>query len=40
MGSTLGWARMMGIIGAEQVAVSAYLDRLMARPAFQKAFAD
>ncbi|MFN8546111.1 MAG: glutathione S-transferase family protein [Candidatus Binatia bacterium] len=38
--STLGWARMMGLVGADLPNVSDYLDRLMARPAAQRAFAD
>jgi glutathione S-transferase len=39
IGSTLGWARMMGAIGSERKATAAYLDRLMARPAWQRATA-
>jgi glutathione S-transferase len=39
IGSTLGWARMMGAIGSERKTTAAYLDRLMARPAWQRAMA-
>jgi glutathione S-transferase len=38
--STVGWARMMNFIGKEQPNVAAYLDRMMERPAFQRAVAD
>ncbi len=38
--STLGWARMMGLIGTDQPNVTAYLDRMLARPAMQRALAD
>lgn len=40
VGSTLAWCRMMGIVGGDVPNAAAYLDRLMARPACQKAFAD
>jgi glutathione S-transferase len=40
IGSTLGWARMMGIVGTELPNVSGYTDRLGQRPAFQRASAD
>jgi glutathione S-transferase len=38
--STVGWARMMNFIGKDQPNVAAYLDRMMERPAFQRAVAD
>jgi len=38
--STLGWARMMGLIGTDLPDVTAYLDRMLARPAMQRAIAD
>jgi glutathione S-transferase len=40
IGSTLVWARMMGILSGDYPTTSAYLDRLMARPAFQRTQAD
>ncbi len=40
LGSTLGWASMLGIVGQEQPNVAAYVARLGARPAFQRASAD
>jgi glutathione S-transferase len=40
IGSTLVWARMMGILSGDYPTTNAYLDRLMARPAFQRAQAD
>jgi glutathione S-transferase len=40
LGSTIAWARMMGLVGGDLAEVPAYLDRLMARPAAQRAFAD
>jgi glutathione S-transferase len=40
IGSTLGWCAMMGQVGAEYANVGAYLQRLMARPAQQRAMAD
>ena len=40
LGSTLGWARMMGIVGGDLPNVSAYVARLSQRPAFQRASAD
>jgi len=38
--STLGWARMMGLIGTDLPGVTGYLDRMLARPAMQRATAD
>ena len=38
--STLGWARMMGLIGTDLPNMTAYLDRMMKRPAMQRAIAD
>ena len=38
--STLGWARMMGLIGTDLPSVTGYLDRMLARPAMQRALAD
>ena len=38
--STLGWARMMGLIGNEQPNLTTYLDKMMQRPAMQRAMAD
>jgi len=40
VGSMLGWARMMSIIGDELKNVSDYVTRLSARPAFARATAD
>ena len=40
VGSTLGWCKMMGLVGNEAPNAAAYLDRLTARPAWQRAFAD
>jgi glutathione S-transferase len=40
IGSTLGWARMMGIVGADLPNVTGYTERLGQRPAFQRASAD
>ena len=40
IGSTLVWDQMLGIVGADRAAISAYLGRLAARPAFQRANAD
>ena len=40
LGSTLAWAARMHLVGPELGATRAYLDRLAARPAFQRAFAD
>jgi len=40
MGSTLGWCRLMGLLGPEAPNAAAYLDRLTTRPAWQRAFAD
>jgi glutathione S-transferase len=40
LGSTLGWARMMGIMGGELPNLAAYVTRLSERPAFQRAAAD
>jgi glutathione S-transferase len=39
MGSSLNWCQMMGMIGAGDANVSAYLGRLNARPAAQRALA-
>jgi len=40
LGTTLAWAQMMGLIGADSPHALAYLARLLARPAFQRALAD
>jgi glutathione S-transferase len=40
IGSTLAWAQMMGLLGSDLQAIPAYLGRLAARPAFQRASAD
>jgi glutathione S-transferase len=40
VGSTIGWARMMGIIGDDLPGLAAYLTRLIERPAYQRAGAD
>lgn len=40
IGSTLGWCQMMGQIEPGQAAIAAYLGRLAARPAYQRAIAD
>lgn len=40
LGTTLAWAQMMGLIGAEAPHALTYLARLLARPAFQRALAD
>jgi glutathione S-transferase len=40
LGSTLVWAQMMGLLGAETPNVAAYIGRLITRPAFQRAAAD
>jgi glutathione S-transferase len=40
IGSTLAWAQMMGLIGADLPATTAYLTGLGARPAFQRTMAD
>jgi glutathione S-transferase len=40
LGTTLAWAQMMGLVGAEAPHALAYLARLLARPAFQRALAD
>ncbi len=37
LGSTLSWCMMMGAIGADRANVQAYLGRLSARPALQRA---
>ena len=39
LGSTLGWARMMGFGGEDHPNVSRYVTELVARPAFQRASA-
>jgi len=38
--STLGWARMLNLIGQQQPSVTSYVDAMMARPAAQRAMAD
>jgi len=40
VGSTLGWARMLGMIDDARPNIAAYVTRLAARPAFQRAGAD
>jgi glutathione S-transferase len=40
LGSTLNWCQMMGIVSGEVPNVQAYLGRLAARPAAQRAVAD
>ena len=40
LGSTLGWASMLGIVGQERPNVAGYVARLAGRPAFQRASAD
>ena len=40
IGSTVGWAQMMGIVGNDLPGVAAYLARLGERPAYQRAAAD
>ena len=40
IGSTLGWARMLGMIDDARPNIAAYVTRLAARPAFQRAGAD
>jgi glutathione S-transferase len=40
LGSTLTWGRMMGCVGGEYPAVNAYIDRLLARPAWQRGSAE
>ncbi len=40
IGSTLAWAQMMGLLGSDLQAIPAYMGRLAARPAFQRANAD
>ncbi|HJQ85395.1 MAG TPA: glutathione S-transferase family protein [Candidatus Binatia bacterium] len=40
IGSTLAWARMMGIIGADHAQLEPYVARLIARPAYQRAAND
>ena len=40
IGSTLVWAQMMGLLGSDLQAIPAYMARLGARPAFQRANAD
>jgi glutathione S-transferase len=40
IGSTLVWVQRMGLVGGDLPAVTAYLARLAARPAFQRATAD
>ena len=39
VGSTLAWARMMGMITGDLPATAGYIDRLIARPAYQRAAA-
>ena len=40
MGSTLGWARMFGMMDDARPNIAAYVARMSARPAFQRASAD
>jgi glutathione S-transferase len=40
IGSTLAWAQMMGMLGDDLPASTAYLGQLAARPAFQRTMAD
>jgi len=40
LGTTLAWAQMMGLIGADLPHALTYLARMLARPAFQRALAD
>jgi len=40
IGSTLGWARMLGMIDDARPNIASYVTRLAARPAFQRAGAD
>ena len=40
IGSTLVWCQMMGLLGGNLKVATAYLGRLAARPAFQRASAD
>ena len=40
VGSTIAWAQMMGLVGAEHPNVGAYLARLAERPAFARSQAD
>jgi glutathione S-transferase len=40
IGSTIGWAAMMGLLGDTAPGVAAYASRLRERPAFQRASAD
>jgi glutathione S-transferase len=40
VGSTVGWAQMMGIVGNDLPGVAAYVARLRERPAYQRAAAD
>lgn len=40
VGSTIGWAQMMGLVGDDRRNVQAYLQRLVARPAWQGAQAN
>jgi len=40
MGSTLGWARMFGMMDDARPNIAAYVTRISARPAFQRASAD
>jgi len=39
IGSTLGWAQMMGMVGTDHPNVAAYIPRLLGRPAMQRASA-
>ncbi len=40
IGSTLRWCAMMGLLGTDLPHTTAYLERLAARPAQQRATAD
>ena len=40
VGSTIGWAAMMGLLGDTAPGVAAYANRLRERPAFQRASSD
>ena len=40
IGTTLGWCRMMSLLGSDLKHIPGYLERCAARPAFQRAMAD
>ena len=40
IGSTVGWAQLMGLVGNDLPGIAAYLARLAARPAYARATAD